>query len=235
MCGGRSLGRLSFGLGGCGGHYIEPYTVPYRGPYESGMNGEHDWLEAEIRRIYALGEIEQRQYYDAMDQLDRGLFTTEHLQQLRRWTEEKGRIVDLTKDHQKTVKSPNSKFDLEKEIASIGRKLTQVQQEKQNTTSVSTGINNSIAKLKEQMTLDEQMAKDVIRLDEDQARNYLRDRQELIGQVAGLEVRLKELSDDLLQLEQIETHLNMKQLELQALAQRERVVQLAGEIKDYET
>ena len=229
MCGGRSLGRLSFGFGGCSGHYIEPETVPFRGQYEL---GNREGIEEEIRRIYALGEIDQRQYYEALNQLDRGLFTTEHLQLLRRSSGEKRERVDLRKDHPNELKRSKSTLEFEKTIASIKEKLTQVQQEKQNTTFVSTGINDSIGKLKEQMRLNEQMAKQVIGLDEDQARGYLRDRQELSEQVAGLEVKLKELAHDLAQLEKIETHLNVKELELQALAQREKVVQLAGVMSD---
>lgn len=230
MCGGRGFGRTFFDLGGCGGGYdrddYEPY--PRRDTrYGAGIDRDYARLKAEIRTMYASGEIMQQQYYDALDQWERGVFTWDDLLQLQRSSR------GLRRAEQKEVhRNSDLTPDQQKETEVLEKQKKQIKEEKERTESVLSNIRDSITKLQEKMALDEQMAKETINSDEDRARNYLRHRQELVEQVTGLEARAKDLKNDSIQLEQAEIRLNAKQLELQALAQRERVIRLAREIRD---
>ncbi|CAA7601578.1 Hypothetical protein DEACI_2245 [Acididesulfobacillus acetoxydans] len=235
MCGGRSFGRTFFDyFGGCGGSYgggcgSEDYYEPYDRPDArrgAGIDREPARIEAEVRAMYASGEITQRQYYDALAQLDRGMFTGDDLQQLRQPKRGLGRVEQEGASQNRGL-SP----ELQKGTSDLEKQKNQIKEEKTRTESVLTNIRDSITKLKEQMTLDEKMARGVVSTDEEQARSYLRHRQELVEQTAGLEARFKELSNDLAQLEQAELRIDAKMTEMEALAQRERLIRLTGEIK----
>ncbi|KLU61917.1 hypothetical protein CEB3_c18350 [Peptococcaceae bacterium CEB3] len=235
MCGGRSFGRTffdSFG-GGCGGGYGGCGGGDYYGSYGrtgasrgAGRDRESAGMEAEVRAMYASGEITQRQYYDALAQLDRGLFTWNDLQQMRQSNRVVGRVEQGGVPQNRELSS-----DLQQGTAGLEKQRNQIKDERRRTESVLANIRDSVTKLKEQMTLDEKMAQEIIGTDEERARSYLRHRQELVEQTAGLEARFKELSSDLAQLEQAELRIDAKKTEMEALAQRERVIRLAGEIK----
>lgn len=228
MCGGRGFGR-GITMAGCSRHDFEAYSISYRGRYASEDMTLH-WLEEKIRRMYALGELSREQYRDTLDQFDRGQFGEAEFRRLRRSIEEKKDLTsDQPGDKSNIGRRPNLNVDtdVEKGITDLKANLAQVREEKQNVISIIASINGAIKKLKDQMALDENAAKEVIGSDEGEARKFLRHRQELGEQVTGLDARLKELSYDLLELEQVEMRLDTKQLELHALAQRERVLQLA--------
>ncbi|KKM11300.1 hypothetical protein SY88_09550 [Clostridiales bacterium PH28_bin88] len=91
-----------------------------------------------------------------------------------------------------------------------------------------------MAELEQQMALEAQLAKEAIGTDESRARAYLKRRQEIAEQVAGLAATRKQLTTDLEQLEQAEARLNAKLLELKAVGQRERLIRLEGEVGQLE-
>lgn len=81
------------------------------------------------------------------------------------------------------------------------------------------------------MTLKEQLAKQALSIDEDQARTHLRHRQQLGEQLAGLEVRLAQLASDLEEMTHTEKRLEAKLLELKAVGHREKLARLEKELK----
>ena len=63
------------------------------------------------------------------------------------------------------------------------------------------------------MKLEEKLAEESIAVDEQKARNHLIHRQELMEQSSHLEIRIKELTSDLKQLEALEIKVEAKLLE----------------------
>lgn len=221
MCGGRGWGSM-FGFG-CGGGLFDPYPGRDREYYEPRTREqEYGNLRTEIRNLYASGEITQNQYYDALDRLDRGSFTRFDLEEIR----SRGQAVRRTSrgDHGSAGRIP---YDIRAE--SLERKQREIGKAKEETNKVIADINNSLSALTQQMSLVQELAKQTVDADEARARSYLRQRQELAEQVAALEVRLKELKEDLDRLEQAETTLEAKLLELKAVGQRERLTALLSD------
>lgn len=213
-----------FGFG-CGGGLFDPYPGRDREYYEPRTREqEYGNLRTEIRNLYASGEITQNQYYDALDRLDRGSFTRFDLEEIR----SRGQAVRRTSrgDHGSAGRIP---YDIRAEIESLERKQREIGKAKEETNKVIADINNSLSALTQQMSLVQELAKQTVDADEARARSYLRQRQELAEQVAALEVRLKELKEDLDRLEQAETTLEAKLLELKAVGQRERLTALLSD------
>ncbi|WP_206812615.1 PspA/IM30 family protein [Paradesulfitobacterium ferrireducens] len=223
MCGGRGWGSM-FGFG-CGGGLFDPYPGRDREYYEPRTrNQEYGNLRAEIRNLYASGEITQNQYYDALDRLDRGSFTRFDLEEMRRRGQAVGRPYRA--DNGPAGRIP---YDIRREIESLEGKQKEIVKAKEETNKVIADINNSLSALTQQMALVQELAKQTVDADETRARSYLKQRQELAEQAAALEVRLKELKEDLDKLEQAETTLKAKLLELKAVGQRERLTALLSD------
>ncbi|GAB6171532.1 hypothetical protein JCM15765_10100 [Paradesulfitobacterium aromaticivorans] len=223
MCGGRGWGSV-FGFG-CGGGFFDPYPGRDREYYEPRTrNQEYGNLRIDIRNSYASGEITQNQYYDALDRLDRGSFTRFDLDEMR----SRGQAVRRTYrgDNGSAGRIP---YDIRAEIESLERKQREIGKAKGEANNVIADFNNSLSVLTQHMSLAEELAKQTVDSDETRARSYLKQRQELAEQTAALEVRLKELKEDLERLEQAEITIDAKLLELKAVGQRERLATLLSD------
>ena len=225
MCGGRGWGGM-FGFGSCGGGYLERYPHHYDERYNTGRNMDYELLRNEIRKLYATGDIAQDHYRDALDRLDRGIFTMDDLWALRN-------------NRQKVEKSVRREEnlagrltpDIGREMENLERKKAEIGRAKEEIGRVIADINRSVTVLKERIDHDVQLAKEAVNTEDERARVYLRRRQETAEQVARLEARLKELTADMEQLGQMETQVDTRFLELKALGQRERLSQLEVAIK----
>ncbi|WP_126720614.1 hypothetical protein [Lucifera butyrica] len=213
--------------GGCcgGGNDFPPRY------HEDRHNNEREVLLEEIRKLYARGMISQTQYWNAMEQLNRGRFTLDDLWELRN-----GGKIEQTlpprNDERPKNDSPAMSSDIQSQLQFLEQKKQEVFKAKEEVAKLMEGINQSVKKLKEEMAFDEQMAKQLVESDEAQARAYLKQRQETGTQMATMEVRLEQLNEDMKQMEQMETRLNAKALELKALGQRELLAKLEGDIKN---
>ncbi|MHB1652578.1 MAG: hypothetical protein ACYCVD_08905 [Desulfitobacteriaceae bacterium] len=216
-----------FGFGGCGGGYLERHPHYYDERYDTGRNMDYELLRNEIRKLYATGDISsQAQYHDALDRLDRGIFTMDDLWALRNNRQKVERSVRREENLAGRL-TP----DIGREMENLERKKAEIGRAKEEIGRVIADINRSVTVLKERMEQDEQLAKEAVNTEDERARVYLRRRQETAEQVARLEARLKELTADMEQLGQMETQVDTRLLELKALGQRERLSQLEVAIK----
>ncbi|KKM10303.1 hypothetical protein SY88_14720 [Clostridiales bacterium PH28_bin88] len=219
MCGG---GR------GWGGMY-ESRPRYYGERYDRRGGQEYEMLRDEIRKMYAAGDITQNQYRDALARLDRGLFTLDDLWELRRSHEQVKQPARAATDGVGHL-AP----DIRTGIENLEKKKTEMGRAKEETSKIMADIDRSVAEMEQQMALEAQLAKEAIGTDESRARAYLKRRQELAEQVAGLAATRKQLTTDLEQLEQAEARLNAKLLELKAVGQRERLIRLESEVGQLE-
>lgn len=221
MCGGRGWSGF-FGWGGCGGGYFEPYPYHHHGDsHESHRRERHGLLE-QIRTLYASGDLTRAEYYDTLERLERDRFTWADLQELRSHKSHSYVSYDETKLPER---DPSIR-----EISDLEQKQAGITREKGQTAKLLQEIEHSFQTLEAQMADAEQRAKDVVNQDENQARAFLRQRQELAGQLGGLGARRKELSEAFTLLEAAESRLQTKILELQALGQKEKLTRLANSL-----
>ena len=225
MCGGRGWGGM-FSFGGCGGGYLERHPHHYDERYDTGRNMDYELLRNEIRKLYATEDISQEQYHDALNRLDRGIFTMDDLWALR---SNRQRVESSVRRKENLARRLTP--DIGREMDNLERKKAEIGRAKEEIGRVIADINRSVTGLKERMDQDEQLAKEAVNTEDDRARAYLRRRQETAEQVARLEARLKELTADLEQLGQMETQVDTSLLEFKALGQRKKLSQLEVAIK----
>ncbi|MDI6880282.1 MAG: hypothetical protein QMC95_04780 [Desulfitobacteriaceae bacterium] len=222
MCGGRGWGGF-FGWGGCGGGYFEPYSHHHHGDSHGHHKHERQELLEEIRTLYASGYLTRVEYYDTLERLERGRFTWVDLKELRAQKSRSYASDDETK-------LPERDPSIQRELSGLEHKKAAITREKTQTAKLLQEIEHSFQTLEAQMADAEQRAKDVVNQDENQARAFLRQRQELVGQLGGLGARQQELSEALTLLEAAESKLQTKILELQALGQKEKLTRLANSL-----
>lgn len=231
MCGHRGWGGF-FGWGGCGGGYIDPY--PYgHGDSHGHHRHERQELREEVRSLYASGVLTREEYYDILERLEHGRFTWADLQGLRTGKSSSYSPNGETKlsfDPDTRLHTDTSYLGIQREINALEQKKAGITREKGQSSKILQEIEHSIQTLEAQMADAEQRAKDIVSQDENQARAFLRQRQELAGQLGGLAARRQELSEALTLLESAESKLQTKILELQALVQKEKLTRLAGSL-----
>ena len=125
-------------------------------------------------------------------------------------------------EHSITIDSSESK--------KLESKKTEIATAKEQINALITEIKQNYDQLENQMKLEEKLAEESIAVDEQKARNHLIHRQELMEQSSHLEIRIKELTSDLKQLEALEIKVEAKLLEHKALSQRERIKNLENEL-----
>lgn len=201
---------------GCGGGF-------YRSFLEDDEHRHHDHrsrrdyddrqLEEEIRNMYAAGEISRSTYYDAMERLDRRLFSWRDLSNLKQ------------QDHSmvKGVSTERVSTQTDREILKLESKKEELKRVREETLNIYVQIKRSVNDLKEEMSTAEKQAQEIVTTDENRARAFLRKRQELAEHVAALECRINELSSDLVQVDEAEKKLETQLLSLKALNQREKL------------
>ena len=106
----------------------------------------------------------------------------------------------------------------------------EIQKAKEQISSLLGELKQSNDQLKNQIALEEKLAEGTIAIDEQTARNHLISKQGLLEQASHLETRIKELTADLQQLEGLEIKVTAKILELRALSQREKIINLEAEL-----
>lgn len=206
---------------GCGGGFYRSFLEDDEHRHH-GHRSRRDYddrqLEEEIRNMYAAGEISRSTYYDAMEQLDRGLFSWRDLSNLRQQDYSTVKVVSTEKISTQT----------DREIMKLESKKEELKRVREETLNIYVQIKRSVNDLKEEMLTAEKQAQEIVTTDENRARAFLRKRQELAEQVAPLESRINELSSDLVQVDEAERRLEMQLLSLKALSQREKLTRMVN-------
>lgn len=224
MCGGgRRSWLYGFGVGGCGTGHIDEYYEPYPRSYMPERHSERELIQNEIRKLYAEGALDRGQYYDVLERLNHGSFTLDDLAGLRESTR-RGGVDRIKLSNGRTLASDSA------EVNKLNSKKAEIQKAKEQISTLIDELKQNHDQLKNQMALEDKLAEGTIAIDEQTARNHLMSKQELLEQASHLETRIKELESDLKQLQGLEIKVEAKILELKALTQREKMMNLAAEL-----
>ncbi|MHB1415111.1 MAG: hypothetical protein ACYC1C_07640 [Chloroflexota bacterium] len=168
-------------------------------------------LRAEVRLMYARGDLDRDTYLELRQLAERGALTETDLAEARREAAE-----------MKTLESPEAK-ELGRAIAGLHRRQQSLERARTDSESMDAGLANQLADLERQASSLEDEAREVVLDDEDRARSLLERREIVLEQTERLRRSADGLRRDIERMEDLGRQLRLQEQELQAAQVRARL------------
>lgn len=180
---------------------------------------EAEKLEEELKILYASGDIDEETYDRLRIGIRAGKVGRQDLQQLRTEAAER-KLAEIPEERE----LKRARADIEKERRALLRA-------KEESSAIIADLGNRLSDLKAEAKQLENKAREALASDENAARAYLEQKQDVEDRMDRLAQQLMALYGDLERVEELSTVLDEKEEELKVLEARGRLVALRARIQ----
>ena len=180
-------------------------------------------IEQEVKIMYASGEIDSGTYHRLIEMARKRQLNWDDLEQIQRrvQTTNLASQVPTQKRDAEIVSNLNQLYSHRKRLEAA----------RQETESVLSTLEEDLTRLNKQAMLAGKKAQETID-NEAISRSYLNTQQEALERVATLEVRINDLRENLLRIENLEADLATREAELKALESGLQLADLEAQIRE---